>query len=656
MTIRRFVRLALTAGGTLAAACLVLLGPDLFYAIPWPVRKGFGWAAFAGLVAVLGWRLCRVAPGGDRPPSDADAEAGVSPRWPAWAGPALVAGLAGPLLRQPENLGFGDWDWFLAKYEAARRSITAYGQFPWWDPWTRGGFPLAANPQCGVGGVAMPLVLAFGTSVGMRLATLACFLLAFEGVRRLSRSWLGDPVAATLAAAIYALNGGVSVMAVAGYHLSMCYPALPWMLHYTLRLDRRRADGLWLGAWAAFNVLNGIQYFTVYAALIVGAFWSRQLIARLGSRAELTRFLGHSALALGAFLALAGWRLATTGLVYRDFPRAYRSGYDETPWMILVHLLDRAPAGRLAAGPPPYFWETACYVGPVALALAALSLRGGWRWWHTLALLGGWLAAGSVSWYHPSYWLAHFPIFATMHVVPRWRFMALLGVALAAGSVVAAWHRDGRRGRRWLARAALLAVAGDYVAYAREVLPVGFSIAPAEASFPGPELPRGVIVQVPDWPGFAAVARGYGVIYGYEPLMGYDRRAASARRFRGAPSYRGEAWTTRGPARVVAWSPNRVVLEAEPGAEVMINQNPGSWWWANGRPAFPGLRAAEKDRPFVARADSRGRLVLEIRPRGLMFGLGLHLAGGLILAATWAWLGRSGHRGVGPGAAAVVKT
>ena len=40
------------------------------------------------------------------------------------------------------------------------------GQFPWWDPACRGGFPLAANPQCGLLGVATPLVLALGTSVG----------------------------------------------------------------------------------------------------------------------------------------------------------------------------------------------------------------------------------------------------------------------------------------------------------------------------------------------------------------------------------------------------------------------------------------------------------------------------------------------------------
>ncbi len=631
MTTRRFFSMLLVVAGGVLAALTWMLGTDLFYAIPWPVRKSFGWLAFAGLLLAFGARLIRVRPGDDRP--FGDAQEGKSPPWPALVGLALVASLAYPLLRHPENLGFGDWDLFLGKYEAARRSILIYGQFPWWDPWTRGGFPLASNPQCGVWGVAMPLVLTFGTSVGMRLATLVCFALAFEGARRLARLWFDDPYSALVAGLIYGLNGGVLVASVAAYHLSMCYPALPWMLYHVFRLDRRRSDGLALGFWASFNVLNGIQYFTVYTVLIVGVVWTRAVVARTG--AERGRFLAHTVLALGMFLALSGWRLATTGLVYRDFPRVYHSGYDETPWKILTHLLGRPSAANLARTEVPYFWETTCYIGPVALILAAISLRRGWRWWHTLALLCGWLAAGSESWYHPSYWLSHFPAFSTMHAVPRWRFMAMLGVALAASSVVAAWMKDGRTSRRWLAALAILGVGGDYLAYGYEVLPVAFSILPQADRFPGPELPPGQITQLGSWPGFAATSRGYGVIYGFEPLMGYDRTAPTARHFQGDPEYAGEHWTARGPAPVLSWTPNRIILQVQPSEQVYINQNPGSWWHLNGHPAFEGMRAAEKEQTFAVLADAQGRVDLEIRPKGLRFGLILHLIGAVVVAGTW---------------------
>jgi hypothetical protein len=638
MTARRLSSLASMVLFGLLSSLLALLGQDLFLAMPLPVLNSLRVVAFLGLslsFAVVA-RLLRVRPGVDTAPGDD--RPGPPSQWAAWTGLVAVSALAIPLLRHPGNFGFGDWDLFLGKYEAARRTIVIWGQFPWWDPWTRGGFPLAANPQCGVGGLAMPLVLAFGTSVGMRLATLACFLLAIEGARRLARLWIDDEPAATLAGLIYGLNGGVLVASVAAYHVAMCYPALPWMLYHIFRLERRRSDGFWLGFWTAFNILNGIQYFTVYTVLIAGVAWLHCLVARAGATRR--RFLAHTMLSAGIFLGLSGWRLATTLLVYRDFPRAYPSGYAETPWSILVHLLNRPPADILMTVKGTYFWGATCYIGPVVLTLAVISVRGGWRWWHTLALLCGWLASGSVGWYYPSYWLKSLPVFSTMHDVTRWRFMAMLGVALAAASVVAAWRKDGRPGRRLLANLAMLAIVADYLAYGYEVLPVAFSIAPREDRFPGPELPAGEVVQVKEWLGFPAVLRGHGVICGFEPLMGYDRLAATERRFRGGPSYVGEHWTARGPARVVSWSPNRIVLEVEPREVVYINQNPGSWWWVNGRPAFEGMRCAEKQRTFAVVADDRGRVILEIRPRGLKLGLTLHLVGAALVFGTWIALRR----------------
>ena len=622
------------------------LAIDLFRAIPWPTRKLGGWALFSCLLAWGLARLVRVGPG-DRPIEIEGEQVSRTGRWAWTLAPLAIGAMAWPYLQGPENLGAGDWDLFLGKAEAARRTILEWGQFPWWDPWTRGGFPLAANPQCGVIGVAMPMVLAFGTSVGMRLATLACFLIAAEGGRRLAGLWLADGWAASAAGLIYAINGGVVVAAVAAYHVSMCYGALPWLLLLASRLDRRPADGLWLGFWLAFNVLNGIQYFTVYIALIVGAWWLRNL--RLRSGAARSRYLAHTAIGLGTFFALAGWRLATTGLVYRDFPRPYQTAWEETPWSIVRHLIGRPSAETLIRMEVPYFWETSCSIGPLVLGLALVSLAWGWRWWHGLALVCGWLAAGSTSWYYPSYWLAHFPVFSTMHVVTRWRFMALLGVALAAASVLDRWRRDRRRGLRVLALVAIAAIGIDYTFYGARVLHLGFRVAPTEDHFPGPSVAG--IVQVDTALGLPSIGRGYGVIHGFEPLMGYNRQAVTARLWRGQPDYQGEAWTDAGPIRPESWSPNRIAFRVEPGQVVHVNQNPGSWWLVDGRPIFDGLRCAEMERPFAVQAGPTGRLDLRIRPRGLGLGLGLHVAGVVLVVIAWSgprFLGRRPDAGGSP--------
>ncbi|QEH34440.1 hypothetical protein OJF2_29790 [Aquisphaera giovannonii] len=618
--------------GLIAGAMLVFLAPlgwDLLRAIPWEIQKGFGWVVFGcGMMIALA-RLLEVRDADDLPPIDGPPAAEGFARCLPYLLAATALAMAWPMLGHPENLGFGDWDYYLGKHEAIRRTILEYGEFPWWDPWTRGGFPLAASPQCGLVSVHMPFVLLLGTTAGMGIGTAICMALACEGARRLARLWIVDPWASAAAGLIYGLNGAILVSAVAGYHVVMAYPALPWMLYHLARLGRRPIDAVGLGFWTAFGILNGIQYFETYSVLIAGVVWLRALRARDGR----SRFLGQTVLALGVFLLLTGWRLGTAGLVYRDFPRVLRSSFLSPLDSVPDRLLARFPAEVLRVMENPHAWEFARYVGPVVPLLALASLLRGWRWWHTLTLLTGWLSLGSWEWYHPSYWLGHWPVFSTMHVVTRWQYMTALGVAMAAAATIARIRTSPNRVVRGLAIAAIAAIAADYVGYGFEVLPVAFGVRPDESAYPGPALPRGEIIQVAEIGGYPAASRGYGVVFGYEPLLGYDRRSPTARLWRGHPGYAGEFSTAAGPVRPESWSPNRIELRVRPGEAVTINQNPGSWWLINGRRAFPDDRCVEKERPFVALADGDGRIDLRISPRGLAAGLWLHAAGAAIVAS-----------------------
>jgi hypothetical protein len=625
----RHLKLALLAGSPVLIALLLLI-PEWIGAIPWWFKKVCGWVVFLGILALLARRLLAVKPGDAWPEPPAIPAAGPAAFWRPWALRLATLSLAWPLLKAPENLGFGDWDYFLEKFEAIRRTILIYGEFPWWDPWCRGGVPLAAGPQVGLVSIATPLVLAFGTSVGLRLAALLMLLIAAEGARKLADRLFGDPWASTLTALIYALNGGLLVDTVAGYFIPMSYAAIPWLVDGVFRLERSRRAGVSLGSWGAFVVLGGIQYPSIHGVLLAALVWVRALRVLDGPRRR--RLLAHSAIAVGVALALSGWRLSTLALVMRDFPRQIPPSGDETLASILNHLLNR-PAKDLLRGPealPPYFWEATCYVGPAVLIAATLSLAGGWKWFHTVTLGCGWLAAGGSRWSLPSYWLGHWPVFSTMHAVGRWRFAAMLGLGLAAGSAVARWRSRGGA-RRFAATALVLVVAADFLALGHQTLHLAFSVKPAASAFPG--MASSALISIAEWPGFPAILVNRAVVHGYEPLLGYDRHATTARTWRGHPAYRGEFSVGGEPVQPVFWSPNRVVLRVEPGAMVSINQNPGSWWSINGRPGDPSLRCVEMNRPFMAAADAQGRLVLQISPKGLAAGYALHALGfGLILA------------------------
>ncbi len=172
-------------------------------------------------------------------------------------------------------------------------------------------------------------------------------------------------------------------------------------------------------------MLSGIQYPTFYGLLM-----RRPRLDPSVTRSTwplLGRFLGHTVAAIGVGLALAGWRLSTTAQVLADFP-GKQSAFDASVGDVLDWMLYRPGFSVLEAATSTYFWETACYVGPIVLFLALISLVQGWRWWHTLTILCLWLALGSVRWTHPSYWLAQGPVFSTMHVATRWRIPAMLGL------------------------------------------------------------------------------------------------------------------------------------------------------------------------------------------------------------------------------------
>lgn len=607
----------------------------LFFRIPPVYRWGLGQVSLIALLAVGLYRLLLVRPTDAwPPPNHAPGEACAGDRWVPWVLRAAVLSLAIPFVQHPDGLGFGDWDFFLEKYEGMRRTVLEWGQFPWWNPWNKGGFPLAAHPLISPVSVAGPLVLALGTTRGLGLADAACLLIAVEGAYRLARLWLGEPWSAALVGLVFGLNGGIIIHAAQNYSVVMSYCGLPWLAFYTFQPGGRFSTGLKLGFWLAFVVLNGIEYVSLYGCVLMAAIWMRSL--RVQPVECRRRQLVNTLAAAGTCLALCGWRLATAWVVLRDDRREHVTSWDESVWSIPRYLMARPPVNWYQIIPGRHhadFISLVSYVGPVVVILGLVSLVYGWRWWHTLALACTWLALGSTRWYHLSRWLADWPLFGSTHVVTRWRYVALLGLGMAAGSVLARWRRSSDRGvRRWAAFLVVV-VAVDFVSLGHQQFPLAFSVPRSPEVFPGP--PVRTIVNVRDGLGYPCILRGYGVIRGYEPMLSYRRDTPTLRRAREDPDYRGEAWTSGGRVEPVFWSPNRIVFQVEPGQEVAINQNPGSWWRANGRPAFPGRRCAETMLPFVATADSRGRLELRIQPRGLAAGVGLHFAGAGLLAIAW---------------------
>ena len=188
-----------------------------------------------------------------------------------------VASLAIPMLGNPDGLGFADWDFVLDKFEAVRRTILIWGQFPWWNPWCRGGFPLAAEPQIGAVSIATPMILAMGTRD--RPADRG------DPVRRDRRRGGLSPGLALVPRAVGGRRGGTGLRPQRGglggprrglhHRHELLQPAVAGVPRVP---DRRGlSQGIWLGFWMAFALLNGLQYVSLYAVVLAAAVWLRAL-------------------------------------------------------------------------------------------------------------------------------------------------------------------------------------------------------------------------------------------------------------------------------------------------------------------------------------------------------------------------------------------
>ena len=187
----------------------------------------------------------------------------------------------------------------------------------------------------------------------------------------------------------------------------------------------------------------------------------------------------HTLAAIGVFLLICGWRLSTVLLVILDDKRERVTFWDETPSAMLHYLLYRPGPNwtdDFNAARGSMFGELSCYVGPLVLVLALLSLASGWRWWHTLTLVCFWLAMGSVRVVSAEL-LAHG--LAVLRLGPRGDSLAIPGACSAWDSPPAACWPDGapRRGRRFASWRRLFSViiAADLVVLGHQQFPRAFS-------------------------------------------------------------------------------------------------------------------------------------------------------------------------------------
>lgn len=535
----------------------------------------------------------------------------------------------------------GGRDWqvtFLPMFEAIRRTILEYGQFPWWNPWVAGGVPLFGDAQAPVLSLETLFALPLGPVLGSKFALLAYAAAGYEGSRRLCRHVFGDHPMVRIGCVLPALMPALVFHLHEGHFPMGIFYLFPAALYFALRWREGRAQALGLAAVMVYMLLSYSQYVTLMTASVAAVVAAAVLVRPPRPRWRDLR-LACLVVALVAGGSLA--RVALSADYVWSFPRTRASVGAEAvavaPHVALASLVfpgQRYGAPTLLPTSKTvhlwYFgygwWEVGAYVGIFALAFACRAAR---RF--------PWLAAGAallflLAWnnrdpWFPSYWIERIPPWSALMVPLRWRLFGcyLLLVAAVGGLMLYA-----RRGSASRARLFFWVIAFDLVLTCNLGWYGAFRFS-APPVLQAPDPPRSSSDPMPE--AWATVRRNEVALKAQVGPIGYDA-LQSARLAWSDPDYRGEI---RGERRVTVahWSPNRVAVLGEPGDVITFNTNPGSWWIVNGERRFQGRRPVEPLQMFTARVPETAMVEIRVLPPNLGALLALQALSLIAAAVLW---------------------
>lgn len=555
-----------------------------------------------------------------------------------------------PLVLSSNSLLSGDFDYFTQAYEAIRKSVVVYHQFPWLNAWIGGGVPLYANPQIGVFSLQSLLVLVVGAPLGLKLSIVAYSLMGFWGMFYLLKHNLKVKILPALAlSSIWVTNGFFVAHLVSHYSFAL-FLVFPLLLYLLINITKRHY-WFYLGLALGLFILSAFHYAAFHGFLILGCVSAVMLVKnRLKARTYLLLYLKAGVV----FLFLAGHRIYYTLQFAFDFPRVFSDQpnslivslksfiipYDDKKW-----LYDLIKPGKIT-----YTWdEHTVFIGyALSIVILVLFMCGIFvlfkssgskhrlnelvlrcRKYKTpllfsiLFVLCIAIAMGDFGTFSPYALLGKLPAFSGMRVPSRWLIWAVFVGLLFVGTSIT--HVKSQLFKSILV---VFTIVGAIEVLAAGVGNDRFFYKPLifreqDATFEQFEdfdrlnLPRDIanykVRESYDRRGeiysYEATLNNFGQSRGYEPIV--DTYYAPTNR---CGVVQGCQFVKSSNATVSYWSPNKIILARTGGGPIELNINPSNYWLVNGQRLYDSARTVEVQQNFIITDESK-TITLEVKPR-----------------------------------------
>lgn len=534
-----------------------------------------------------------------------------------------------------------DFRYFEFLFEAFRAGVVVHGEFPSWNPYACGGYPLHANPQSPfLSPLAWP-ALVLGAVPGLKLFALAHLVIAVLGALRLGRDLgLSNPASWLLAIA-FAGSARFAWLLQGGQMAMLTYAFFPWLLSFSLRALVDLRASAWAGAVLALMVLEGGTSGVPLAVLLLVAFSVASVFglvrpATPNPSATIYRINPRPLVAAGITLAV-GFFLSLPKtwpvLAYlADHPRPVSPKDDalSLTQVALMFFARRAapylidPSSEPALSGLHYRWwgEYGAYLGPLVPAFAVIGVVFRPRrtvTWLALAVLFFLIMLGQHGPAFPYEWLRHLPIYRDLRVPSRYSILVVLMLAVVAAhgldemrARVLAVRKRGVGTLPWILLAFIVA---DHAAFSNQVLG---SIGKRATTPDEPFVPRLTPVNVSGTDLATTVRRGLASLDCYDPLFERtDYRSPVHSRLARMSSPVEAPTVVAARLTLVEWTPNRIKFVAVLPSDttVLVRQNYDRGWRAD-------VGDVNDDRGLLAVRLKAGTHVVTLRhrPQGIEWG------------------------------------
>jgi hypothetical protein len=543
----------------------------------------------------------------------------------------IVAFWASPLWLVAGKSGIHDWHYSMERYEAVRRTLLEFKQWPGNNPWTLGGLPLLGNPSVGILSIKGLFVLLMGTFWGLRISLVAYLFIGFLGAWKLSSIWWESKFVRTIFCFYVTANPALIYHITLGHLLFQTFYFFPILLYFLLRFKEDRWSGLKSAIIAGIAINDCPAYSVQYGLLILGGIFIWLYISNRKKYRQ--SLLNWMLLFFPTLIALSFYRIVTVLQLAIDFPRYSIWKYHlEFKTLLEAYFVPHTGIFYFSSlGDCAGSWEVCCYVGIIAFVLIIWGWLRSFRWWHILIILLVWAGAGNNNYFYIMYWIQKIPGFSSHSCITRIRMFTLLFCGISASWGLSSLWDKYKHLRIRVSKAIIFFIG---VLMAVEVLAVSHKIMnsshiklPFQYSYnPKNKFQNTRSLQYPyELPSqcflvYEAMKLNLGWlgVYARDPWLSSD----CIRLGRDEPTYIAEFHQNGLAVEPTFWSPNRIVFNnLKSNIPLVINMNPGKPWYCNSVQLFPQYKIVEQLKPFEVMPSKEGVVDLVYRYPGQKLGL-----------------------------------